>query len=70
MTQADDHREVARLEAVAALAAVEVVVGEAAGLAEPAIGEGVEEQAVFAGDVIEPVVLRVAGRLPAFVVLG
>jgi hypothetical protein len=34
------------------------------------IGEGVEEQAVSAGDVIEPLVSGIAGGSPAFLTLG
>ena len=70
VAEADDDREVARFQAVAALAAVEVVVREAARLAQPAVGEGVEEEAMLAGNLLEPVVLGVSRRLPGRGPLG
>jgi hypothetical protein len=67
MAQSDHDGEVAGLQAVSALAAGEVVVGEAHRLARALGRERVEEEAMRAGDLIEPVVLGVARRLPAAV---
>lgn len=49
VTQADHDGQVALFEAIPGLAAVEVVVGEAARLAEAGVGERVEKEPVFAG---------------------
>jgi hypothetical protein len=70
MTQANHHGQVGRLEAVATFVAVEVVVGEPASLTQARIGQRVEKQAVLAWDLIEPVVLCVACRLPPRVLRG
>jgi len=70
MAQAEHDREVARVQTVAALAGVEVVVGEAARFAQAAVGQGVEEEPVLAGNLLEPVVLDVAGGLPGSGPLG
>src|SRR6185436_5131645 len=64
MTQTDDDRDLVALEAITALARGDDVRGEVQRLADAAGRDRVQKRAVLARDLVEPIVLGMARRLP------
>jgi len=65
MPQHEHHRVILVLQAIAGVAGVQIVIDEGQRQGQTVGGNGIEHESMLAGNLIEPVIRRMPGRLPS-----